>query len=424
MPFFIRTRRLSIKRLENKPQESLSVVHTILSSSVKEVLANLKRVERAYYGVGRNAQDELKKWISSVKGVMQVAQISNLVSASKIEEIIKEAAHPQSKFTVDLYDMNKLKESYRKIRDNIPDKFSDILIDLRSILKYLEKYCLSFYDPECEIPLETAQHYEKNRQENEAIIRENFEVITMLPHKFKSSDLWLSDFSSFGIETARKGESTCAPFLVLFPECCERIRIICSTMMSWIKGDSNYALFISNDVKDLEKKKEAILKIVRDLQQNYHQLLFRLKQVQSECYKLQRELEKLQAKEDELLTDEEVLISETNDMQLDIERKEYRRDELIHNAAHMHPQILYERYSELSEELRDLKMRLPFVKRQMFNVQYKLGWIGDKKEELRLEKKKLLELNKEIYSVDHQKQASEEELKNTVQVKTCFSFTY
>ena len=72
-------------------------------------------------------------------------------------------------------------------------------------------------------------------------------------------------------------------------------------------------------------------------------------------------------------------------------------------AADLHPQILYDRYSELSESLRDLKRRLPFAKRELFAMKHKLEWMSGKRVELRLLKKKLSQIRREMEEIDQQK---------------------
>ena len=64
-------------------------------------------------------------------------------------------------------------------------------------------------------------------------------------------------------------------------------------------------------------------------------------QVQSDCDRLEDDLSRLESRDDELTIEEELLVSDTNEMQTAIETKEYRRDALIKNAAVMHPEVSY-----------------------------------------------------------------------------------
>ena len=275
MPFFVRTRRLDIRRLEKKPQEDLSVVHAILTGSVKEVLEKLIQLERAFYAPGKNAVDEMKKWAGSVKSIMESTLLSHMTSAHVIDDVIKMAADPQAKFRLDMFDLNRLKECYRKVKDAVPDKFSDIILDIRTILKYQQKYCLTFYDPDCGIPLETAVHYTKQRQQFIDAVKNSVAAIQRTGQTFRRASIWPSDLSPYGLEVARKGDCSTATFLVLFPECCEKVRLACSTLTAWLEADASYEEYLSHDITDLDQEKTGLVRQTRECQQQYHQLLFR-----------------------------------------------------------------------------------------------------------------------------------------------------
>ena len=53
MPFFLRTRRLDIGRLERKPAENLEIIREVLYLSVRDVLDKLKKKEQMYYGFNK-----------------------------------------------------------------------------------------------------------------------------------------------------------------------------------------------------------------------------------------------------------------------------------------------------------------------------------------------------------------------------------
>ncbi len=385
----------------------MTVVRTILSATVKQILARLKKLEKAFYGKARTPLEEIQKWVEPIQNILGSVHMRRITSVLHVNDIIRISADPRRTFEMDMYNLNKLKECVRKIRTTVPDKFSDMVLELKAVLHYLDQYCLSFYDPDDGMYLETAAHYERNRQEMKQAIQESLTMIGNLAEAFVSRDLHISDFTSFGVELARKGQCSSLPFLVLFPESCECIRNVCSAMSAWLSWDASYVVFLRNDMGDLEREKDDKIRVMRDSQQQFHQLGFRLKQLQTEHDKKKEELERLRSKEDDLTIEEEVLIMETNDIQLDIEMKEYRREELVRNAATLHPQVLYERYSELSEDLRDLKLRLPYAKRELAAVRHKLGWLGSKRQELKLIETKLAEVSKEMERIDQLRQEHE-----------------
>ena len=279
MAFFLRTRRLDIRRLDRKPQENLGVVHKILAASVKDILDTVKKLERGFYGLSKNAQDDIAKYMPCVLVVLQASHISHLNSLVAINDIIQRSQDPKINFTVDPFELNKLKDCVRKITEVFPAKFSETVLDVRRILKYLDKYCLSFYDIESHVYLDTGHYYEKQRRFFRSEIKRHLDQIDILYEKFRKSVLIHSEMSSYARDLARKTDCQKAPFLLLIPESCECIRIACSACMSWIDADSNYATFISNDINDLELKKEEVSKVLRACQEKFHQLHFRWTQV-------------------------------------------------------------------------------------------------------------------------------------------------
>ncbi len=279
MAFFLRTRRLDIRRMERKPQENLGVVHTILTAAVKDVLDKLKKLERGFYGLGRNATDEIRRWVPCCRAVMHAAQLPHLNSLVTINDIITKSQDPRIQFTLDAFELNKFKECLRKINEAVPVKFSELVLDSKRILKYLEKYCRSFYQIENGIFLDTAHHYEKQIRYHSGDIRHTLDKIDAMYEKFRTSVLTPAEMSPYARELAQKHDCLHFPFLLLFPESCECIRTVCSTMSSWITADENYATFISNDINDLAQKKEEVSRVLRDSQAKFHQLHQKWKEV-------------------------------------------------------------------------------------------------------------------------------------------------
>lgn len=274
MVFLKRLRNLSLKRLEEKPTENLSMVHAILSKAVEEVLEKLKRLEQLYYGKRRDQMDEIKKWGGYVKTVIVAAHVGVFKCAEQLEDITRNANDPSKKFKIDMFQLNKTKEIVRKVQDFMPHKFKEVSEDMKSILEYLLKYCLSFYDPKSEVAFETGKEYEEKRMEWMQTMNECLSSVTDLPRKFRKESLEVQDFSAYGKELGQKVGTYQCMFLVMFPEICENMRLACKAAKLWIEADRSYALFISYDLTDLEIKKDSFLKSMRDLQQRYASLCF------------------------------------------------------------------------------------------------------------------------------------------------------
>lgn len=383
-PFFLRTQRLDIRRLERKPQESLSVIYAIMRASASEAEDKLRRVERLYYGASKNALNDARKWATPVKSVMNGVHLSRFTLAWHIEKIIQLSDHLRDNFDVDRYNVNKLRELTKKIQHFLPDAFSEIVDDLRRIVKYLDKYCLSFYNLENEVVYGTAKDYEKERHRLFATIKKSVDKVTALPHKFQTTGFGETEVSSYGEELCRKADCADAPFIVMFAEVCEIVRTACSAVNSWIDADANYGEFVGNDIRQMETDIDHSGEPLRKLEDQFYHTHYRLKQARLENLHVEEELVDLHDRENEFIFGEELLVRETNDIGIQIEMAEYKRDELMRNATNYHPKQLQQKYAELCEELRDLKTRLPFAKRRLLNARRKLDWLGEKKEQLRV----------------------------------------
>ena len=362
----------------------MSVVYTILRASVRDAEVKLRRVERLYYGGSKNAVDDARKWACPVKSVMNGAHLSQLVLAWHIEKIIQLSDSLRSNFDVDRSSVNKLRELANKIEHFVPDAFSEITVDLRRIVKYLDKYCLSFYSLDNEIVYGTAEHYQKERCRFRSTIRNNIDRVTTLPHKLRTTGFGAGELSTYGEELSRKADCTHAPFIVLFAEVCDAVRTACHAITSWIDADANYGEFVGNDIRQMETDNDDSLVTVRKLEDQFYHTHYRLKRAQQEMAQMEEELVVLHERENEFIIDEEMLVRETNDIGIKIEVKEYRRDELVRNASSYDPTLLQQKYTELCEDLRDLKARLPFARRRLMNACRKLDRLDEKKEQLRV----------------------------------------
>ena len=418
MPFLFRTREQDIANLEARPLSSLSEIHKVLANATKDVLRMLKKLEKSYYGSSRTAFEEVKTWSKSYNDVMERCDIPEINSVPDIEDILRRSSDPQWKFKVDLFDINRIRENLNKLRDYLPSKFKDIIELLQRIKLYLEKYCLSFYREDSDYYVETASEYEKSRVRLKDALAKDIQSLTDLPEKFMKEKIYPDDFTYATKEIARKGECTNCMFLVIFTENCETVRRICAGVESWILTDGNYASYIQNDIETLEKQRSGLVRAVRELQHRFHQLNYRRSQLEAVVSKADAETSQLKTREDELMVEQEYLWNESNEIQIDIEIKEYRRDELTRKSGELNPTVLHETYDMLSAELRDLKKKLPVIRRQLTGVEYKLNWINGKREELRKQTAAVTKIKNELDKIDEKRQTTENEynkLSNTLE---------
>lgn len=409
-----RARKLDLKLLETEPQKSLETVHIILLDSIRDLESRLRQLQWSFYGRGREAVDELVRWSGLLKRVVNGTKSNGLFSLGQMEEISWKEADGRGAFANDLLSMHQMMECCHKTEEAVPGvQLHELLTEARKLLGYVEKYCASFYDPDRDPVIDTAAAYEKQRRRYINLVNELISKIYQLAEKFKSSGgdgLKMIDLSGYSGELSRKTDAAHAPFLLLFPEACENIRLALSAMRSWVEDDGNFAAFLDNDAKELDARRAECQKQVRAFSQSYHQLGFRLKQAQVESEQLEEDLGKTQDREDALIVDEELLSTQVKDFETELDSTEFRKTEWHKNAATMPSEAYYEKYNELSEKVRELRTKLPPSHQQLIAIRSKLRRVESKRAELRTEQKRRKQLETEMEEVSVQLAEAEVEL--------------
>ncbi|CAH1793537.1 unnamed protein product [Owenia fusiformis] len=382
------SRKHDIDRMSKKCPPNLQTVHSFLKQSVKEALKKLSALEISFYGKGKTVYHEVKKWAGPLEEAREIAHAPNLRCAKQLDKIISMANDPFTHFIMDKNNLEALTDCYDKIKSYIPNRFGDLTEDLHKIMKYLQTYCLSYYDIHLEPRFDTGYEYECKRQRLSENIRQWLQHIVQLPVIFKETglDCDLEDFCYPVREISRKCEVFKIPFLFMFPEACESIRNACNEMLEWIQADEQYASFVKNDIIELEASKEKKLKRFLEIQNKSYQLAYRLSTMEMESVVMSEDLDNLKDRENQLICDEELLMTENNTIKVDIEVKGFRRDNLRKNITaaegEEHQEALIEAYAVLGEELKSLRGKMPQARRKLAGVKLKLEWIERKKEDL------------------------------------------
>lgn len=243
-----------------------------------------------------------------------------------------------------------LRDCVRKVLDAVPSRFDNVIADLRQIQRHLTKYCISFYgdvdtsfDPSTSGQqknvhslstssssslLGTAATYHLQIKLRQRAIHAHLSSVRDLVNRFRTSELRLSDLGADGADLARRAGAAHAPFLLLFPVACSRIRAAADEMRSWLADDAAYGDFIANDVVQLETRVRSIETQLRNVREEFHRLAFRARTVADECERVTVELEKTHSREKQLIVDEEILASETSELKTEADTTEYRRAEV------------------------------------------------------------------------------------------------
>ena len=364
--------------LQSRPPACLRDVRHALLSEIKTIQKKLTRLERSYYGVGKSLKQDIQKFSTPIKILVRLLGYFELSSVKSVEAAIKVGSDPK-RYKGDPTYVNLLKEVYSKVQHYVPGKFTEITEICDKVLEQLEKYCISFYEPDGETEVETALHYEMQIRSWKGVIRENLQKINTLVIHFRNRGIHCSMFSTPVATFCQRNECEIVPFLLLFAEATTNVRTVMSVMNQWIKSDENYSLFLQNDVRDLERQKEDQVKVMREASEHFHSCVFKANQSETEYFKLLNELENLRDKEESSQIEETYLLNKNNELEMDIEFKEGRRDDMKNKPLDADIETLALTWDNLNEDIRFLRESLPTVKRQLHVVQHRREWMKDRR---------------------------------------------
>ena len=74
--------------------------------------------------------------------------------------------------------------------------------------------------------------------------------------------------------------------IIFDTQVCQSVRDACANITRWVELDSGYALFLHNDLVELQQKREELFKKVRDLREKHCQLDHRIKAKNIETFTL------------------------------------------------------------------------------------------------------------------------------------------
>ncbi|KAL4240962.1 hypothetical protein ACF0H5_001744 [Mactra antiquata] len=401
--------RSKLQKLETQPPSNLKDVRQILAAEIKNIQKKLSRLERSYYGVGKTLNHEIQKYATPIKILVRMLGYFELPSVKSIEAALKYGSDPR-RYKGDPANVQLLKEAYNKVVSFVPAKFNDITELCDKLLELMDKYCISFYEPDGEVEVETALHYETQIRTWKRIITETLEKIHTLMTHFRNRGIHHSMFSSTVSTFCQRNECEIVPFLLMFAEACTCIRTALSIMTQWLKSDENYSVFLQNDVTHLERQKEEQTKVTRDSREHYHSAVYKQNQAELEYSKILYEVENLKEKEDANEVEEAYLISKCNELEMDMEFKEDRRDDLKNKPLDADIESLAITWDNLNEEIRQLKEKLPGFKKQLSIIQHRREWVADRRQLVVKMEKDIKQLAKDVKQADDKKLKSEEEL--------------
>ncbi|XP_064648029.1 uncharacterized protein LOC135500466 [Lineus longissimus] len=382
-------KRQTLEHLERERPKSLAAVRQALHQATDAVEFELDQVERIFYG-NAHPEKEIRKWVPVIFNVMKTTDMTEIKLMLQFSQMLEKAKEPSRKFQLEPNSIEILNECITKIRTSTPDMFYNVMAAIQRIHTYLHKYCLSFCSLKRNDPyLETAQHYELNRRELSETISTMTAGVVELMTNFKTTGLDMASFSLNTKEMARRCDCATIPFVLLFPESCEKIRVACKAIRRWLEADEQYPSFIKNDVNDLEKKQTFHSRLVRESQEKIFQLEYRLRHIKKELCETEGELDKLMKRNASLQDHEAQVLAEYSSMKLEMEIKDVRRAELRSRASHMRPADYNEANDRLINETNALKERMNATYKAVENIQLKMKWIEERKEKVQAVKERM-----------------------------------
>ncbi|CAH1788400.1 unnamed protein product [Owenia fusiformis] len=402
LPFMRKTQK--IKNLETERPKSLDHFRNIVEEAMTVVEQQVQELERAYYGNTMNIEEEISRFVPHIQAVLAQTRVPSIPQISAVEKVIHRALDPQWNIDspVDKTSFSQFRECYNKIREYVPKKFSYILDNMNKILELMNKYCDSFYTGTMERrkvsrQLETAFHYESKRRDFYKACKINLDdVLVKSDRFFVEGGIHIMNFTLNATDLARKCNCLTLPFLLLFPECCERIRNTIAGIKKWIIEDATYASFIESDIVNAESKKAPLLKQLRDKQIKTGQVEQRLKALYRECDSLEVEIKQLRKRELQFIDEEIVLEKEVRLAKYDLTTKEEERDGHKKAKEVFEPHVFEAELAKLASEVVGFREVYWDVEKRYNDLKKKQEWLYEKKTRLQTNKQLIKELTEEL----------------------------
>ncbi|XP_074657213.1 uncharacterized protein LOC141910378 [Tubulanus polymorphus] len=389
-------KRQTLSSLGNERPQSLQAVHGVLAQAVDDVESALDVVKRLYYGNGQ-PETEIRHWRHAITSVMAAAGVTEINWMWQIDAMEEKVVIPGEQPLVNISNVHMTGDAVAKVMLNVPSAFDGCIQALENILKYAAKYCLSFCNSKLNDPyVECALHYDSSRKGFVQKIRACIDGIGELAPKFKTTGLRFGDFSPSVQELGYKTQTAQIPFLLIFPECVEKVRSACAALKKWIDLDSSYASFVKFDLAELEKKLAAQAKLVREEQDKIYAMEYRFQAAKREHSALEKEITRLLRKNDKLMDDEARAVALENNIKLELDVKVLRKADIKKNADSMSPAEYNEQHDRLVSEIKNMKVKLQSFRRDVENIHSKQVWINEKRDRGTAARKKLDEVIKEL----------------------------
>lgn len=364
----------TIECLETERPQSQDTVRHILLNAVGEVEKKLATIDQTFRGRAKTYSDCIRKYVPPILAMMKLNEINVIFNKAQVDRILNYICPPDTHIG-----SRMLRDIYEKTLQYVPDCFQEIFKDLKRILFFLDKYCLSFSTTEQKKYMDTAFHYEQKRQELINLININIEDVGKNFERFCNDGL---DLKCFGIQVndiARACECDTVLFLLMFPQACVNIENACKGIRMWIQTDEEYADYIKDDIETIEKKIESHTRAVRQFLSKSHQLEVQMNHTRRQCSDLENEIQKLQSRETSLQRQTKGLKRELSDLDLELGTLEHEKILVSRGVLATNPKNTM---NTLNRKTIYVKEKINSIETRMLQLTQKTEFINQKREDL------------------------------------------
>ena len=411
LAFFRKTQTLSNLRFERP--KSLETVREVVRDALEDLEIDLECIEREFYR-GRTVDEEIKEIVGPIRRATRTLSVSYLHSAAQIRTLARKCRLEEDVDESIKQDVRTVQDYNDKVNEFMPSAFKDVLADIADIRQCLEKYCLSFWEGEKDSYLESAQHYERKRKDTqEALDTHALNIAGMAAAYQTAEGLQVKMFGIASNDLARRRGVGDLPFLLMFPEACQDIRLIVTALQNWVQLDERYVTFLRNDVSRLQERRQTQIQQERDNTDRLAHWQRGIDLNKKQIKDMKTELIKMRHKE-KIINDEiDNLEKEIRFIHLDIEAKNIEKDQCRTPLVDQKGQKLEvnDQADQLTLEIAKLRFSIPGIEKQIELQKLKKKNITEKNELVAQKTKEIEEMKVNLAKEMTIKEQHEKELK-------------
>lgn len=376
-------KRQTIDQLALERPQSLPIFRDCVTKGLIAIERRIELLQQSYYGPDLDIEQEIKKWLMPLAKVLKENRISYFLCKSQLDDAVlkfrKSEGDPTMVIDFDKESLAIVIDIVDRVLQYLKTGFADLIKDLKMVTEYMWKYCLSFSDAEGDLYMDTAVNYERQRKEFSNAVHFNLDDIINMAEQFETKGMRVQELGFVARDLAERCKATHAPFLVIIPQAFENLKNAVVGLRKWIAADEGYADFITYDVAELESKRDAQEKVIRDFQVKCSNCEHKLKTAKRYLSDITSEVNSFQNREISLTKERDQTIAENKDVLFDIDIKLFRLDNLKRRIDDL---LDYEKKEvvQLEAEVSELSDRKPAISKKLDDINKKLDLIQDRKD--------------------------------------------